>query len=488
MTQFGTSRRIVLGGAVSGLLTRGLARDAAAQPALPLQPGRPVISVLARDLRNGWGVCGRPGLDAGIDAYAAMLEQIGTRDIRTSLVVNGSSALPRFEELRRRMRQARMAAPTPRVTALVSAYLNDPRTTWRGQQPALLAMAATGMLRGIEGPNEINNREVGDGSHGPDDLTDQTGLLAFPGNFRAWAQALHQFRQANAAALRGISLVAPSIASGLPWEYARLPDVRAFVDAGNVHFYAGGGRQPSYSTGINPMVGYFANVAGWARSAQVQDGPFWLTESGATTSGNYARDGVSQAKYIANQFFDLFASGGSRLFFYQLIDGDGAPGNIEGNFGLFRHNGTPKPAAIMLGNLKHLLSLDTYDNPRNTADLEAVTPAYDASALAVSGMGDVGQAGPGYLVMHKSDGSTMIAVWNEPAIDDGKGNSLAPAPRTVTLDFGSVQTFSIHDLLGATPLTGTTPRGTQFDTGRTTTVALRGYPMLVELRPSAGKG
>ena len=442
-----------------------------------------VAAALARDLRNGWGVCGRPGFDAGIDAYAAMMGQIGARDLRTPLVQDRISAQPRLELLHEALAKAGLAAPVPRVTALVTAYLNDLGTNWDRQQAALLAFAGTGMLRAIEGPNEINNVQTGGGSHGPGDTVDRTGPGLYPANARAWAEAIGAFRARHGQALAGVRLVAPSIASGRQADYAALPNLAGLVDAGNVHFYAGRGRQPGFSIAGASGAGTFENILAWARAAQLPGGPMWLTEAGASTSGNYARDGVSQAKYIANQFFDFFATGGQRLFFYQLLDGSGAPGEIEGNFGLFRHDGTPKPAAVLLGHLKHLLSLDLYDDPRNASDVQPFVPAYDARALAVSGIGATSwRLPPQTLVLHKSDGSTMIAVWNEPVIDDGQGRSLAPTLETVTLDFGSVQTFSVHDLMAAAPLTGTTPRGTPFDTARSVALAMRGYPMLVELR------
>ena len=445
---------------------------------------QPVTTIPARDIRNGWGICGIPGRDASEAAYATMLDQIGTRNIRAHLFQHGTTAAGHYEAIRRAMVQAGTANPTLHLTALVTAYLNDSMTSWPNQQNALLAFAKTGMLRAIEGPNEINNRVAGNGAHGPNDRADRTGIPDYPSNYLAWAQALAEFKRANAKALQDVALIAPSIASGMKDDYARLPAVAAFVDAGNMHFYAGSGRQPSFSTGRNPLVGYFANIENWAQSAQIPAGPVWMTEAGASTSDtNYARDGISQAKYIANQFFDYFAAGGTRLFIYQLVDGSGMPNDTEGNFGLFRHDGTPKPAAVMLGHLKNLLSLGSYDDTRNLHDEGTFTPVYDAQALRLTGLTSPDQAGQGYLIMPKSDGSTMIAVWNEPPIDDGKGRDLQPGPDPITLDFGSVQTFSVHDLLGPSPLTGTTARGTQFDTGRTVQLQLRGYPMLVELRP-----
>ena len=414
-----------------------------------------------------------------------MMNLIGTRDIRSPLTQGGVSLTGHFEALQQAMAASGMSSAQPKVTALVSAYLNDPATTWAIQQSDILAFAKTGMLRAIEGPNEMNNRAAGNGSHGPGDLVDETGILYFPGNVRAWATAIHDFHETNASALAGVAVVAPSIASGLRLQYARLPDLSGLVDAGNIHFYAGGGRQPSYSLiDPSPLIGYFSNILTWARSAELPSGPIWLTETGATTSGIYAPDGLSQAKYIANQMLDYFADGGKRLFLYQLIDASGISGDVEGNFGLFHHDGSPKPAAIMLSRLKDLLSLGRYDDPRNLADVASVTADHQPSPIKVSGTGDAALAGVHALVLAKSDGSSLLAVWSEPLVDDGKGNDVDPEGQTVNIDLGSVQSFSLHDLLNLDAKGGARMQEGPVLSARTLELTVRGYPMLVELHPT----
>ncbi len=440
-----------------------------------------IPSILARDVRRGWGVCARPGQDAPIEAYAAMLGRLGTRDLRVAFCQYGQSAAARLRALGQALRARGCAEPTPRVTALVTAYMNDLGTTWPMQQRALLDFAPSGMLRAIEGPNEIDNYLAGDGSHGPDDTTRRDRATDVPGNYLDWCRALGRFRRENPI-LRGVTLVAPSLSVGPPANFRRLGDVSAYVDAGNLHFYAGGGRQPSYSLRFDPFVGTFAVMLHWARATQMPRGPVWLTECGGSTSGNYARDGVSQAKYLANQLFDYFAGGGQQMFVYQLLDGSGVPGDAEGNFGLFHHDATPKPAAALLAGLQDLLSIGHgYDDPGNAADHAAFPPAYNARALAVSGLDAPGAADPSCVVLAKSDGGTLVAVWNEPVIDDGHGHDVTPPGRVVGVDFGSVQRFVVHDLMAPDLQTGLRARRARPGRGRVAELVLRGYPMLIEL-------
>lgn len=451
-----------------------------AQAFLAQRAGR-IPQCPARDVRNGWGVCGNAGLDAPVEKYAAMLEQVRTRDLRVVAFQFGQSAAPRFHALRAAMQARGMSQPLPRLAALVTAYMHDIKTTWEMQQAPLLALARTGMLRAIEGPNELNGRTNGIGTHGPDDVTDRATSQDFPANHLAWCQALSRFKRENRSVLGGVTTVAPSLVISPPSEFKRLADVSGLVDVGNVHYYAGGGYQPNLSLRFNPFVGTFQNALHWAKVAQMGGGQVWLTECGASTSNNYARSGVSQAKYLANQLFNYFAAGGQRMYIYQLINGSGKPGDVEGNFGLFQRDGTPKPVVELLAGLQDLLSLGSYDDPRNAADTAPIPQVFDPQALAVPGLTGEGAADPSCLVMPKSDGSTLVALWNEPPIDDGKGREIEPAEHPVTADLGSTRRFVVHDLMAPDLRAGMQARRAAPRTGRVAELVLRGHPVVIEL-------
>lgn len=350
---------------------------------------------------------------------------------------------------------------------LVTGYLNAPDITLAGQQA--LIPQITGLIESIEGPNEINNYYVGRGTHGPSDLSDWT--TRFADNSLAWARALSVWKR-RTPALSRVKLLAPSIASGDPKDYSSLPNVAPDVDVGNMHFYAGNGRQPSGFGGGN-----FAAIYGWSQAATTPGKSLAVTECGQTTApkpGQGGCDGPTQAKYVLNQMFDAAARGAYRVYFYQLMDdtSDGDPtgnGGAEAHFGLFDFRWGVKPAAQALANVKNLLA-------DRSADFRPRVPAY-----SVSGVTNAGAAGDN-LSISKSDGSTIIAVWNEPPIWDPKANApLTPPADKVTVDFGGDFSYKVYDpLLGVNAIAS--------DRGRRVSVNVQGSPILIHIRQGLGQG
>ena len=477
------SRRTVLGAAVLASIGRRAEAQAPVAGALITQRAGHIPSIPARNVRNGWGVADSVGEGSQPEVHASMLDRIATRNLRVTVCQFGQSAMPGLQALQRAMRAGGISQPKLRLTALVNAYMHDTITTWPLQKHALLDLAAAGMLRAIEGPNEINARIGGVvGTHGPDDRDDRTGDNDFAANFLAWCKAIARFKQENRI-LGAVNTISPSLVISPPATFRKLPDVSHIVDSGNLHFYAGGGLQPSLSLRFDPFVGTFQNTLHWAKVTEMGGGPVWLTECGATTSDIYARDGISQAKYLANQIFSYFAAEDGNMFVYRLTDGSGKPGDAEGNFGLFHQDGTPKPAAIMLRGLQDLLSLKSYGDPSNAVDNRPVPNVFDPRGLTVPGLTGSNPDDPSCLIMPKADGSTLIAVWNEAPVDNGKGQDVAPADKTIAVDFGSAHRFAVHDLIDPDLLSGMADRRGRPATGRGAHIVLRGYPMVIELMP-----
>lgn len=351
-----------------------------------------------------------------------------------------------------------------KADVLVTGYLNSPNITLAVQQ-ALIPQIA-GMVETLEGPNEINNVYVGNGTHGPNDTSDQTARFA--ANDIAWAKALFAWKQ-HTPALAKAKLLAPCIAGGDPKDYAALPNVSPYVDFGNVHFYAGSGRQPSGFGGGN-----FAAIYGWCQAAATPGKHLAVTECGQNTAskpGQGGCDAATQAKYVLNQVFDAVAMGAYRVYFYQLMDDtlDGDPtgiGGAESHFGLFDYRWGVKPAAQALANVKNLLA-------DKTADFRPKVPSY-----RVSGVTNAGAAGSD-LCISKSDGSAFIVVWSEPQLWDPKANAaVTPPANKVTVDFGGDYSYKVYDpLAGLSAVTA--------GRGRRVGVNVPGSPIMIQIMPTA---
>ena len=346
-----------------------------------------------------------------------------------------------------------------KADVLILGYLND-SATFADQQKTVPQIAS--LIETIEGPNEINLYEVGSGAHGPFDTTDQT--KNFPANYAAWTKALYHWKK-TVPALKNAKLIAPTIASGLGSDYARLPNVSPYVSAGTLHFYAGSGRQPSNFGG-----GDFPAVFDWYKAAASPSKPVVVSEWGQTTAflpGQAGCDPATQAKYILNQMCDLTAKGAYRSYLYQLMDdtADGDPTGSEGteaHFGIFDYQWHPKPAALALANLKTLLA------DKSTAFVPRV-PRYH-----VSGVTNAGNAGSS-LSISKSAGSTFIVVWNEPQIWDETANApVTPPADPATVSFGGKYAYKVYD-----PLVGVSALSSGRSTGVTANVT--GSPILVQV-------
>lgn len=466
-----------------------------------LSPGVTVRN--ARDVRNGWGV-NVPNTPDAAERTAAALAFIGTRWVRLQFDGNTSAGIRALQEAL--LRQG-AAEPNLKLQLLLNGYRNGAAlNTWTAQQRWILDDVLSirrpdgrSVLAAIEGPNEVNSGNGG-GSRGPNDTLDKTGGQVSTSdnpvanaNFVDWARRLSDFRHQNADALRGVEILSPTILYFFPGDWSRALDVSRDVDFGTFHYYAG----PSGTGGVPswpPNPDNFARMYRFAQAGISPGRPLVQSEGGASShaDGGYAADGRSGARYQLMQILDHHAMGGHRYMIYDLFNNPPstkgrATRDPEDNFGLYYGDWTtPKPAAVALHNLSDLLSLgNSARDPRNRADTKAFTPAYDAAGLKVSGLRDAGSAGHA-LVMPKSDGSTIVAIWNEPMIDTGAGVSVTPTANAIVVAFGSEETYRVYDPTGGGGVADFAARATTLPiasgTGRSVALTLYGTPLLIELR------
>jgi Zn-dependent membrane protease YugP len=277
----------------------------------------------------------------------------------------------------------------------------------------------------IEGPNEVN--------YWPVTYNGETGIRA-----AVQQQAYVGQRLETIASLKDKPLVGFSVAASSNSGFAPYGDNSAPSDYGNAHVYFPAGTAPG---------AHLQTYVTMANQLTPGDRMF-LTETGFPTNGSGpGNQGVSetvQAKYTLDVVMDAYKQGVARTFLYELQDQFSDPGNTdqEKHYGLFRHDGSAKPAAVALHNLTTILA----DTAAGAATFKTGTLNYSVSGLPSSG---------NHMLMQEANGNFDIVVWNEPVIwNDAKNLDLNVAAQNVTVDLGSTfSTVNVYDpLLGAGPI------------------------------------
>ena len=179
---------------------------------------------------------------------------------------------------------------------------------------------------------------------------------------------------------------------------------------------------------------------------------------------------TSQAKYTLDLLLDDMQNGISSTYLYELLDAY-APGSPQGDagLGLFNSTGAPKPVAIAIHNMNTIL-----------ADSGSTAASFSASTLPYSVVG--GSSTGNNLQLAKSDGSYVIAVWDEQSIwDVTSGSEIAAVPHQETVKLGNgAQLFAV-DVYD--PLAGTSPIKSLAQIN-SLTVSVTDHPLFIQVRPS----
>lgn len=242
---------------------------------------------------------------------------------------------------------------------------------------------------------------------------------------------------------------------GQPGNAARVGALGAFLDAGNIHPYPGGQL---------PM----ANIATHEQLVAAVMGPHpWIvTETGyhtalAATTGQPPVSEAAMARYVPRVFLDDYLAGISRTYLYELIDEGTDPSNSEQNFGLLRHDGTPKPAFTALANL---IAVVRDGAPATTAALPLVI-AGDTAHIR-------------HMVLAHADGRYDVLLWQDvSSFDQTSRTSTVVAPESVQLRVSGRPSIAVFDPLSSAMAVATPGR-----TNRVS-VSVADSPIVVELTP-----
>lgn len=428
-------RRLLV--AALALLAVGPAAPAAAAPAPPADTFADSVGVNTHLMFTR-----TPYWD--LEKTRAALRYLGVRHLRDGIRVYGSSSEAWYME-----EQAKRLGSLARSGNRLLLMLPPPDGSLGTTREALDVIAGLPGVAAVEPANEWDLK-------GP--------VATWPQEIRAQTQAAHGAMRGDAK-LRRTPLAAPSFGrSGSPLTAGSLT---AFVDLGNTHPYMNGTRpeEPEFpgQWSLQRNIDTMRAVSG--------SKPFLATETGYhnalnQTSGQLPVDPQTGAAYVLRTLLEHYRLGVSRTYLYELVDSWDDPGltNQEANWGLFRNDWTPKPAAAAVRNLMAVVG-----DPRRALRGQSLN-------YTVTG----GDANLRTLAFARVGGGFSLVLWRpEPLWNHSTKQPIAVPDVPMTVTFG--KTFAGARVLR--PARGPDPVQT---TGTTAgmEVAVGADPVVIDLRPT----
>lgn len=310
-------------------------------------------------------------------------------------------------------------------------------------------------LNAVEGPNEVAIYPI------------QYGGLSGVDAAVALQKDLYAAVRANPA-LAQASVYLFTLGGADPSAFPSIGDLSAYTDDANIHSY------PPH--GLRPIFVIHAAISGGQTDAPSK--PVVLTETGFYTLTNgVGWGGVPQslqASYLLDEVLDEAVAGVQRTYLYDLIDDGVDPNgaNQEFHFGLFNNDGTPKLAATAFHNLTTILA----DSGANSRTFTPDSFAFTATGVPYNYTGNT-------TSFEKSDGTHVIAVWNEEQLwNTDTQTAIAAQTYPVTVDLQKIY----PTVLVIDPLLGTGPIQTLQNVS-TVSLSISDHPLLIVI-PPAGSG
>ncbi|HZC14836.1 MAG TPA: hypothetical protein VE270_12525, partial [Thermoleophilaceae bacterium] len=220
------------------------------------------------------------------------------------------------------------------------------------------------------------------------------------------------------AEIRGLPVIGPSFARTETQASFAAFNPSGWMDLGNIHPYTGGSSPDPFHLALE-----LQRAAGVSGSK-----PVFATEAGFHTALSMPRGDnqppvseAAQAVYVLRTLLEHYAMGVRRTFVYELIDEFPDPGktDAESNFGLLRHDFSPKPAFVALRNLLAILS---------TQERASMRPLRVGVAGPASGVRQ--------LVLQRRDGTYLVFLWRTANVwdrDQRRPLTVEPVRLTVSL-------------------------------------------------------
>ena len=275
----------------------------------------------------------------------------------------------------------------------------------------------------------------------------------------------------------GLPIIGPSLGktygyeTGSPFKKGSMTDS---VDYGNFHPYPGGNPfsdRAGYGT-LDWYIGHgtqpSANLDEFKYAFDIYAPPFApkpmaCTESGYSTFTNGQTEAV-QAKYIPRLFCEYFLHGIVRTYLYEFVDAFDNKGDRDSNFGLVRHDLTPKPSYAAVKNLIGLLS----DPAAGGSEFKPGSLDFSLAVTPVKGYREPGSGQVvdydrtryvHHLLLQKRSGVFCLLLYHEVSDEDGgvvPHRVVTPPalPTVVTLppSVRSVTAYYPNDGVAGTPI------------------------------------
>ena len=286
---------------------------------------------------------------------------------------------------------------------------------------AAFERAYPGAVRAVEGPNELNHWPIS-----------YNGLKG-PAAAKTYMADLY-------AAVKGDAVLGP--AGVRVYGVTDWPSTSTTADYANVHSY----ERNAFASHERLRQDRDEGRAAFASSVETPPGakpPWVLTETGYHTwlePGWFTGvDPATQARLGLMLIFGVAELGGEETQWYQLLDAWGPPKSGEEAFGVFDHNGKPKPLALALHNTTQIL-----------ADRGPTARTFVTKPLLYDLAGNLGQPpheGVYHLPLQRSDQSHFLAVWRENVVwDHLKKQARTVNPRVTRVNFAEpVARLEIYD-------------------------------------------
>ena len=209
----------------------------------------------------------------------------------------------------------------------------------------------------------------------------------------------------------------------MPKDAPKVGDLSPDLDFGNVHSYPGGETPEAQ---VENQLSTYGQYISMGKTGVATETGYHNAVNNTHASGHPSTTERTAGVYYPRLYFEYFRRGVAQTFGYELFD-EGTTADQEDHFGLFRVDGSPKPAATSLGNLTSILA----DNG----------PArHDSLPFGIADSdGDAGDVH--HVLLQKSDGTFYIALWRTASIAKPGVGSASPqdmpitsSPLTVHLD------------------------------------------------------